>query len=310
VIKNMMAKIAKILICEDNIVENNLLSEFFVSHGYEVICDYDGTGVLEKVTKENPDIIILDIRLGKVDGLEICKRIKEERTNEFMPIVLVTAYFEGVRDKINALEIGADDILPKPFDLDELLARVRSLLKIKVLYERTQYLATHDLLTDTYNRIYLMNFLEKEEKLHHRYNTIFSFALVDIDNFKDINDTYGHQVGDKILNQIAAILKNTLREVDILARYGGDEFAVVFPYINKENAIKACLRILNSMNESEFSVNLPTAEEQKLKLRLTVSIGVASLPEDGASVDEIIHKADSALYKAKSSGKNCVCGIS
>jgi len=299
-------KAAKILICEDNVAENNLLTEFFTAHNYEVINDYDGTGVIEKVIKENPDIIILDIRLGKVDGLEICRRIKEERTNEFMPIVLVTAYFEGVKDKINALEIGADDILPKPFDLNELLARVKSLLKIKILYERTQYLATHDLLTGTYNRVYLMSFLEKEEKLYHRYRTTFSFALVDIDNFKSINDTYGHQIGDKILNQIATVLKNTLREVDILARYGGDEFAIVFPHINKENAIKACLRILSSISELELSITSPAGEQ---KLKLTVSIGVASLPEDGNSIDELIHKTDDALYKAKSGGKNRICGV-
>jgi diguanylate cyclase (GGDEF)-like protein len=168
------------------------------------------------------------------------------------------------------------------------------------LYQRIQDLAIHDGLTSILTRRYFMERLEEEIERARKFNLRFSFLMVDVDFFKRCNDNYGHLVGDAVLKEIAGVIKDNARQVDIVGRYGGEEFAVILSEISKENAFSASLRFLKSVEDKRIK-----AYDEELNL--TVSIGISSFPEDGKQMQELIDKADLALYQAKQSGRNQIC---
>lgn len=288
----------KILVVEDEPIQRELLKEMLADQGYVVITASEGGEGLEKVRMETPDLVLLDMRMPDMDGYSVCERIKKENAGTFLPVILVTAYSGGTLDKAKCLDVGADDFLEKPYDPIELSARVRAQLRTKRLYEQSQYLATHDSMTDTCNRLYFMKMLQTEFERFSRYGTPFSLALIDIDHFKELNDSQGHPAGDAVLIALANHLKQAVREIDCVARYGGDEFAVIFPHIGKDEAEKICDRFLHLIRQTEFP--LPEGK----KTHVTLSMGLAVVPEDANDIEELIRKADVALYTAKHSGRN------
>lgn len=284
---------------EDEPIQRDLLQQNLTNEGYQVLIAADGQEALDKVRAENPDLVLLDVRMPKLDGYTVCERIKKENPGNFVPVILVTAYAGSTEEKAKCLDQGADDLLEKPYDPVELVARVRAQLRTRKLYERAQYLATHDAMTDTCNRHYLMEQLETELERFKRYGTPFSLALVDIDKFKHLNDTSGHLSGDAALIKLASVLKQAVRQdIDIVARYGGDEFAVLFPHSGKGEAEKICDRFVNLVRATPFE--LPGSK----KKGLTVSVGLAVVPDDAKETEELIKMADTALYKAKQAGRN------
>jgi diguanylate cyclase (GGDEF)-like protein len=190
------------------------------------------------------------------------------------------------------------------FNLASILSLIGSQLTLIVekieLFEETRRLSITDSLTGLYNSRHFYQALDKEIAMATRYKQIFSLAIFDIDDFKVLNDTYGHQAGDDVLKNIASILKKESRETDIVARYGGEEFVIIFPNTPKKDALAVSERILSGVNEHTF---LPEVDKG---IKTTISGGISSFPDDGSIVRDILYNADMALYKAKSSGKRQV----
>jgi diguanylate cyclase (GGDEF)-like protein len=223
-----------------------------------------------------------------------------------VPVIILTAR-ETRELKIKGLEQGASDYVTKPFDPGELVARVKVQLKLKLLQdelkrsnEMLKELSNTDPLTQLFNRRYMMEVLDREIQRTARKGSPLSVLLMDIDHFKKVNDTYGHQLGDVVLVDLANIIKKHLRTYDVAARYGGEEFVAILPETPLNEAVAVAERIRIGTQKTVFPDKLQT-------LKITVSVGVATYPMPGLdSVDDLIRIADEGLYRAKAEGRNRV----
>lgn len=346
----------RILVVDDVAVNVQLLTTYLTSVGYQVFAARDGEEAIELVGTSNPDLILLDVMMPKINGFEVCERIKKDPVTRIIPVIMVTALNE-IEDKIKATEAGADDFVSKPFNKLELLTRVKSLLRIKQLHdelntkvkeleharERLRQLAITDGLTGLYNHRYLKEHLAQELNRASRHQSFVSVVMIDIDHFKNFNDTYGHPAGDYILRSIARLLKENIRKIDLAARYGGEEFCLVLVETNKNAAGIAAEKVRRLIEVHQFEVILnpstiasataipateknhqPQEEEvvsasdvskprkrilyNRLELngRITISMGVATFPEDAIELNRLIEIADQRLYSAKQRGRNQV----
>lgn len=302
-----------ILIVDD--VPNNLrlVDEILDEMSYNTIFANSGKQAVEIVEKQTLkiDLILLDLMMPEMDGIEVCNIIKSNPISQDIPIIFITAD-ENPQNLLNAFKTGAIDYIRKPLHKAELLLRVGNQLKLNKAYAGLrksndelleayallQQLVTVDPLTGLENRRSLMDFTESQLKLAQRYKSFFSIMLIDLDYFKKINDTYGHLVGDEILKNIAKILKDILRNVDHIGRFGGEEFIVILPDTNLKNAVVVAEKV-----REEIAIFLHKIGDYIIKT--TVSIGIASYNSLDDDVNQIIKRADQALYKAKSSGRNC-----
>ncbi len=293
---------ARILVVEDDLPISGMLKHVLTAEGYEITVAGDGLVAQDLVGKGEIDLVLLDLHVPNRSGFEVLKDIrrKDQETGGFVPVIILTGVYASRNDKVNSLNAGADDFLPKPFDLIELLARVRSLLRVHELYKRAQFLATHDPLTRCYNRRYFNEFLEHEFERSFRYKGHFSLFLLDLDRFKQINDVHGHSVGDDVLQHIGYRLQDFFRAVDCVARLGGDEFAVVLPDCTMKDASQAAERLLLYMNGEEMRKGLPVA----VAGQVAFSIGVASVPDHAMDAATLLRRADQALYSSKNGGRN------
>ncbi|MBI1810570.1 MAG: diguanylate cyclase, partial [Nitrospirae bacterium] len=258
------------------------------------------------------DIILLDLELPDMSGNEVCRWLKQSEDTKGIPIIMLTVKGE-VTDKVAGLEAGADDYLPKPYNNVELNARIYSCLRTKALQDelrqknlqlqnllkQLEIMAITDQLTGLYNRRHLETILKEEFKRTFRYKTPLTCMMIDIDHFKTINDTFGHHAGDAVLKETAKIITENAREIDTVARWGGEEFIVILPQTKKEEAMHPASRILTSISEHKFT---GISDE-----KITVSIGVASIPHLSLDIDskeKLIQTADCALYEAKRKGRN------
>lgn len=260
-----------------------------------------------KVALNKPlDIILCDLDMPGMDGFKFLSMIKTRKELQDIPIIMVT----GVKDqdtKIRGLERGASDYLTKPFDPGELIARVKVQLKIKSLQDSLKKsnlalmeLSNTDPLTRLSNRRFLMKTLEKELQRCERSQKALALIMVDVDHFKKINDTYGHQQGDVVLQTLADLMKAHLRDYDLAARFGGEEFALVLPETAIEEAVQAAERLREAVSKLRFP-----GEYQEI--HLTISLGVATFPHNKVkTVDDLIRESDRALYNAKEKGRNRV----
>lgn len=246
----------------------------------------DGAAALERLESFTPDLILLDRNMGLLDGVEVCRRIRANRSCASIYIILLTACAE-VESKVDALDAGADDYVVKPFNIQELLARVRRGLKIAG--ERRS--ADIDFLTGLPNRRALEAALGREAEASTRYRHALSLLMIDADHFKRVNDTYGHDAGDAVLREIASLLKRECRQCDFPARWGGEEFVLLLPGTDSENAFAFAERLRGRIAAHEF----PHVGEQ------TVSIGVSVFRDNPG---DMIGRADAALYQAKRDGRN------
>ncbi|HDZ11665.1 MAG TPA: diguanylate cyclase, partial [Bacteroidetes bacterium] len=269
---------------------------------------------LQKVYDEKPDLILLDVMMPKRNGFEVCRILKNNQDTRFIPVIMVTA-LKDVEDKINGIEAGADDFISKPFNKTELMARVRSLLRIKFLHDelenrmeqldearkRFQQLAITDGLTELFNYRYFRSQLEHEVARAKRYNLDLSLVMVDIDFFKNYNDTNGHPAGDIVLKKIARAVQENIRKIDIPCRYGGEEFILILPDTGKQAAVVVAEKMRKLVEQMPFK-----NQEAQPNKRLTISMGVATFSEDGETAEELIQQVDKNLYAAKQSGRNRV----
>jgi two-component system, cell cycle response regulator len=257
---------------------------------------------------EKIDLVLLDILLPVVNGFSVLEEIKKHEETAGTQVLIVTSLTD-MESRIRGIETGADDFLVKPFNRAELEARIRALLKKKEYldklqsdYRRAAESAISDPLTGLYNKAYLLNVLENEVNRVKRQFHQVSFIMLDLDDFKHWNDQYGHLKGDEILQAVGATVRRNIREIDVAARFGGEEFSVILPYANRQQAARCAERILEDIASEAFAKRLGLSGRQ-----VTLSAGIAECPAQASSPLDLIGKADLALYQAKESGKNRVC---
>ena len=296
---------SKVLIVDDDPNEQKMLLNYLKNEDFNVFTATNGEDALKTAMREEVDLIILDVLLPKMDGFMVCRRIKQSKETKNIQVVLITC-LDDMDSRIKGIEIGADDFLVKPLESRELLARSRILIQkknyIDQLHEHCEIAissAILDGLTGLYNNSYLKQFLKLEIKRCARENHPLSLLMMDIDGFKTINDTFGHYKGDEVLRRVGKIIKSSIREIDLPARYGGDEFAIAFPYTHSEGAAHAAKRI-----QEKLIANMIHVEGEEMALSIDTSIGIASYPGSAESIAELINIADAMLYRARKNGKN------
>lgn len=288
---------AKILIVDDTRLNIKLLTDILENHGYIVYSVNNGFLVLDIARTVKPDIILLDIMMPGIDGFEVCRRLKNDNELMDVPVIMVTARTKG-SDIKKALDLGAFDYIKKPIDEWEVIARVQSALRFKQYQDTLKDMAIRDRLTGLYNHMLIKELLEKEIAKQKRKDYDLSFAMIDIDYFKRINDTYGHMAGDIVLIELSNLLSLSIRKGDIVGRYGGEEFGIIMPEINKIDGINLFERIRKNVEGKDFHI------ENNI-VNITISIGVCfKRPDEDMDYISMIKKADEALYLAKRNGRN------
>jgi diguanylate cyclase (GGDEF)-like protein len=296
----------KLLIVDDNPLTLQRLAGILEGRGYSVTTCLGSAEAKNLLYQTSPDLIILDIILPEEDGYQLCRWIRQEPRLRYIPIIFVTAKTD-LNDKITGLKSGGDDYITKPFEPEEIIARIEVILqRMQVFHD----LSMRDELTGAYNRRYFNEKLEDELNRCGRNSRPFSIAVIDIDFFKNINDTYGHQVGDYILVQLVRVLQARLRKSDFVARLGGEEFVLLLPETPGENAFSMMERLRLQLMETIFPYQDPISGDY-IDIRITVSAGISTFPDDAGSGPALLELADKALYAAKSKGRNTVvrCGL-
>ncbi|MEJ2641067.1 MAG: diguanylate cyclase [Desulfosarcinaceae bacterium] len=299
-----------ILIADDDPVTRKLLERTLSKRGHQVTVVDDGRKAFERFRKEFFPLVVSDWMMPGMDGLEICKAIRGVETEGYVFIILLTSR-DNRRDIVRGLEAGADDYLTKPFNPAELAARINTGIRIlelerslKKANDEIRTLSITDQLTGCYNRLYMAERMEPEIKRAKRYRHWLSVIMCDIDHFKQVNDTHGHQVGDVVLKGFADIIRRSIRaEVDWAVRYGGEEFVIILPETDLEGARVVAERLRRSVANAAFSAEDGT-------FSITSSFGVTSLnektPWEKLTIDAIIQHADNLLYAAKDAGRDQV----
>ncbi len=296
-----------ILIVDDTATNIDILSEL-LSDKYEIMAALDGEFALEIANDDLPDLILLDIVMPQMDGYDVCKKLKENPVTKDIPVIFITA--KSDEESIEkAYDVGGIDYVTKPFKPKELLARVKTQLQVRKLIsdlEKSQkeliFLASVDPMTNLYNRRYFINISESLLNLAIRDKIDTSVIMLDIDMFKNVNDTYGHKVGDEVIILLAKILQKFTRKSDIVSRWGGEEFVILLPHTDTTGALIIAEKI---RVESENNIYI-TQENQKVSF--TVSMGVSQVINDqDSTIEASLNRADKALYEAKHGGRNRVC---
>jgi diguanylate cyclase (GGDEF)-like protein len=288
-----------ILVIEDHPDQRDLLAIVLQREGYNVVTAGNGIEAMEKLQKEDVQIALSDIMMPKMDGFELIKSIRNDPALKGIYLILITARIqEG--DRVRGLDLGADDYITKPFSFSELLARVRVGSRVVQYQQNLEYQTQIDPLTGLFNRRAFERKIAEEFERARRYNHSLSVLLLDIDNFKTINDTYGHHGGDTALVKISEILRERTRRSDFPARYGGEEFVLILPETDQDSALQVANKIHEEIRSRTFGTDTrPFA--------LTVSIGLSSTStKHYTDWRQTLDDADQAMYVAKNSGKDRV----
>lgn len=288
----------KVLIAE-NAEDAKEICNILKDDGYECAFVEKSCEIIDRVYTELPNLIILGLRLSHPSGLQILKKLKSAPSTRDIPVILSTST-RCTKRLARGYELGAFDYISKPYFKEEILARVRNITFTNSRVTELEQLLDRDYLTGLYNRRFFMERFVEEFAWTARYREPLSVFMLDIDYFKNINDTYGHECGDEILKQIAKTLTSSLRTEDIVARYGGEEFIVLLPNTNAYGAMTAAELLRSAIQQKDFCCS-------DMHLHLTISIGVTTYDYGSElSIDAIMGRADNALYAAKKGGRNRV----
>lgn len=296
----------KILIADDDPLSLRLLQKTLERAEFEVTAVNNGRRAADEMCQpEGPRLALLDWMMPELDGPAVCREVRKHRGERHVHIILITSK-DSKQDIVCGLESGADDYLVKPFDPEELRARLRSGLRILQLEdnllearEQMRYKATHDSLTSLLNRGTIVDLLARELIRARREKNCTVVVLGDLDHFKAVNDTYGHLVGDDVLRETGSRLLGSVRSYDLVGRYGGEEFLVVLNNCQPSKALSRAEQIRKVISHTPVST-------AKGPLPITMSLGVfASLGESTSSTEDVLGEVDRALYEAKAAGRNC-----
>jgi len=290
-----MPEVNVLVLDKDKVVRNLLKDELELS-GYKVWVTSEAQEAFDLVREIPFGIILTDLKMPGVNGVELVKKFKEIHSDS--SVIAIVPYY-SLKLAVDVMSKGEIfDYVTKPFNIEEVKLVLRRVVDRQYLLRQAgqkelyQELSIMDGLTGVYNRRYLDEVLRRELERAKRYNQILSVLMADIDDFKKYNDTNGHLAGDALLKKIALLLVEAVRSADVIFRYGGEEFFVLLPQTLKQGAVDVAKRLLNLVRQ-----NLP----------VSVSLGLASYPEDAQGMEDLIKKADSALYQAKSLGKDRIC---
>jgi diguanylate cyclase (GGDEF)-like protein len=287
----------RVLAAEDNPVFQSMLRTLLRKWGYEAIIAHDGDEAWRILDAPDPPrLAVLDWMMPGMDGVQVCQRLRTTRRDTYTYVLLLTARTES-EDLVAGMDAGADDYLTKPFNAQELRVRLRAGRRILDLQDALRRQASHDGLTGLLNRNTVLAKLHEEIARQQRESRPLSLLMIDLDRFKSINDTYGHQAGDAVLRQSAARMTAAARRYDAIGRYGGEEFLVVLPGCDLAAAVSQAERLREAIASTPMV--LPERE-----LAVTCSIGVAC--SSGLGAEALIRHADQALYEAKANGRNRV----
>jgi diguanylate cyclase (GGDEF)-like protein len=295
-----------IAIVDDDPAIRRLVGLLLTRSGYDTLELTTGTEARDRLLGGPWDMAILDRRLPDMDGADLCAELRSRPELRMRYIIMLTGEDEQ-SDKVQGLELGADDYVTKPFQSAELLARIRAGKRIVDLQNellesnrRLELLSVTDGLTKLHNHRYFQDELIRAFEEATRYQRPLSMAMVDIDFFKKVNDTYGHAVGDEVLKAVSNLFRESVRATDLVARYGGEEFAVMMPETELEDACTFAEKI-RALIEST------PVDTQSGPLKVTVSVGVANVPHSAVRhPKELVVAADRALYRSKRGGRNQV----
>jgi diguanylate cyclase (GGDEF)-like protein len=301
-----MQKRPSILIVDDTETNVDILVEL-LSDLYEIVVALDGRSALEILEVQEVDLILLDIMMPIIDGYEVCRRVKKNKNINDIPIIFITAKMDEESIE-KAYAVGGMDYVTKPFKPKELFARIKTQLQIRALIQELEssknalkHLSETDPMTDLCNRRYFNHASKSIIELAKRDNTALTVIMLDIDKFKVVNDTYGHDVGDDIIISLANILLGMTRKSDLACRFGGEEFILLLPETSLDGAMVIAEKIRKKVEQ--FSLHL----SDNRKLNVTVSLGVSQIDtKNDPSIESAIKRADIALYKAKENGRNKV----
>lgn len=285
-----------VLLVDDSPDKLALLKVALQMDGYEVRTATDGVEALEAVESFPPDLIITDVMMPRMDGYELARRVRANPSTRFIPIIIQTAARGSEKDARRGAEVGALGYITDPTDLDLLRARARTLIDFKDYLNTCEEQAFTDHLTGLANRRRFERQLEREVARSVRYEHPFCLLLLDIDNFKQVNDNFGHNAGDEALTMVAKTLQAETRGIDLAARIGGEEFAVLLTETHYEGGSEVAERLRQSIR----SMSVPVVGQ------ITASFGVAEFPVCARSATELIECADAALYEAKHQGRDRV----
>jgi len=280
-----------------------MLLEFELNEeGYQIFTAESGYEGIEILSNEPIDLLLLDINMPGFSGLQVLKQIKQNSQLKDIPVIMLSAS-EQSDDIVSALDLGANDFVNKPYISKVLLARIRTSLRLLEKNRELEKMALTDFLTGINNRRQFYHLSSIAISKNKRDHSALTVAILDIDHFKQINDTYGHDIGDMVLVEFSSLLSAVFRDYDTVGRVGGEEFGICLPDTNLEQGILACERFRKELSAKEMSI---VVEEKLIKLSITASIGITNTSKE-SNIEILIKQADKALYDAKIKGRNLVC---
>jgi diguanylate cyclase (GGDEF)-like protein len=289
-----------VLVVDDDLDKGKLLGTALGMEGYEVHTATNGREALTAMESFQPDLVVSDVMMPEVNGYELAKRIRENPRTRYIPIILQSATRIEAKDFRLGSEVGALGFITDPTDLELLLSRARTLLDFRAYLDTCEEAAFVDHLTGLANRRRFERQLRREIERTARYSHPFCLLLLDIDDFKRVNDTFGHEAGDEAIRRLAKTLQEGIRGTDLAARIGGDEFALVLTETDLARGFEISDRLRRTIKATE----IPTASS--VTTTITASFGIAESPSDAQTTPELLACADAALYEAKHQGRDRV----
>jgi diguanylate cyclase (GGDEF)-like protein len=311
------ALVGRILVADDDRLTRDFLADLLRRHGHEVETVSDGEAVVERAGRGGVDVVMVDVVMPRINGLEACRILKSlPAAQGFLPVLLMTMKTDTA-SRVEGLRVGADDYVCKPIEERDLVSRVAQILRMKRLHDqvaaaraRLEELSTHDEMTGLFNFRHLNARLTEEFRRSERYHDPLACLLVDIDGLRQWNELHGRYLGDAIVRDVAGGIRRALRDIDIVARYGGDEFLVVLPSTHFAGALAAAERVWRDVRAMSWQAprtdGAPSRDQ--VPARVTLSIGVSLFPSrDVRSKDQLLRAAEASLLRSKRDGGDRIC---